>query len=559
MARTAALVLVVLLGLAAYLAFRPGRIDRPNVLLVTIDTLRPDAVGSGTPAMDAFLATARRFPRARTVAPLTLPAHVSMFTGLLPAAHGVHDNVTAPLPRERPFRLLAEDLRERGYATAGFVASAVLGRGTGIAEGFETFDAPAHDGTKDGQAIPGEERVRAAVEYMEGARGRPWFVWVHLFDPHAPYDGYAGDDRRPATREGDPPYALYLGDVRRADAAFERLVAAAGDAAILLASDHGESFGEHGEHTHGPLCYGSTVDALLAVRAEGFGAGTDPGLRCVADVAPTLRRLCGLPEVPSDGRDLRGPPHGTLVAESLFTWRIHGWGQCFAVTDGDFTLVESGPRVELFDRRRDPAEEKPLPLSHPAYETLDRALERFRSGASVDRDGELFVSLPAYGQARRHVSGYLARHDNARLRDPAPHLGMWMAIEDMPWVMRMAVGRRDGAPLEAALTMLDGIAQATPESPLVPYRRAQVLEAMAEVTGERRWHGLAARAHFEAVEKGYDTDAPVRDAIASAVRAGDADVLRAIAAFLGREGRRIDPSVAQAIEEASRAIAEGGR
>ncbi|MCK6458401.1 MAG: sulfatase [Planctomycetes bacterium] len=559
MARIAALLGVVLLALGAWLALRPARAGRPNVLLVTIDTLRPDAVGSGTPAMDAFLAGARRYPRARTVAPLTLPAHVSMFTGLLPAAHGIHDNVTAPLPAERPFALLAEELRGGGYATAAFVASAVLGRGTGIAEGFETFDAPAHDDTKEGQAIPGEERVKAAIEYMEGARGRPWFVWVHLFDPHAPYDVYEGDGRRAATREGDPPYALYLGDVRRADAAFEKLVAAAGDAAILLASDHGESFGEHGEHTHGPLCYGATIDALIAVRAKGFEKGADPGLRCVADVAPTLRRLCGLAEVQCHGRDLAGPPHETLVAESLFTWRIHGWGQCFAATDGDFTLVESGPRLDLFDRRKDPAEENPLPLSHPAYETLDRALERFRSGASVDRDGELFVSLPAYGQARRHVSGYLARHDNARLRDPAPHLGMWMAIEDMPFIVRMAVARRDDTALATVVRVLDEIGQATPESPLVPYRRAQVLDAMAEVTGEGSWRGQAARAHLEAVEKGYDTDTPVRDAIAGAVKAGDADILRALAAFLGREGRRIDPAVAQAIEEASRAIAAGDR
>ncbi|HEX5138964.1 MAG TPA: sulfatase [Planctomycetota bacterium] len=556
--RYAALLGVVLLGVVAWLSLRTARVERPNVLLVTIDTLRPDAVGSGTPAMDAFLATAARFPRTRTVAPLTLPSHVSMLTGLLPARHGIHDNVTAPLPADRPFPLLAEQFRDRGYSTAAFVASSVLGTGTGLSQGFETYDAPAHDGAGEGQAVPGDERVNAAITYLEGARGRPWFVWVHLFDPHAPYEVFPGDDRRAATREGDPPYALYLGDVRRADAALGKLMAAAGEkTVVVLASDHGESFGEHGEHTHGALCYGATADTLLAIRAPGFAAGTsDAGLRSVADIAPTLRRLCGLPGAPSDGLDLGSAPHETLVTESLFTWRVHGWGQCFAATDGVFTLVETGPRLELFDRRADPGEEHPLPLAQRAYETLDRALERFRSGASVDRDGELFVSLPAYGQARRHVTGYLARADNGRLRDPAPHLGMWMAIEDMPWIVHRALERKDRAPLEAALRMLDEISEATPESPLVPYRRARVLEAMAQVTGEPSWLNGAAAAQLEAVEKGYDTGTAVEDAITTAVAAGDADVLKALAAFLRRDGRKIDPGTERAIAEAERAIAE---
>lgn len=386
------ILLTLILGAGAgYLAFG-ARAPRANVLLVTIDTLRPDAVGAehGTPAIIAFLETATCFSRTRTVAPLTLPSHVSMFTGLLPAAHGIHDNVTAPLPRERPFPLLAEQFRDAGYETAAFVSCGVLGSGTGIAAGFDVFDCPESYDQRAGQSTPGEERIQAAIRYMEGARGRPWFVWVHLFDPHAPYLPYPGGARRPATREGDPPYALYLGGVRRADAAFEKLIAVAGDAVTILASDHGESFGEHDETSHGPLCYGSTADALLAVRGPGFEPGVvDAGLRSVADIAPTFRRICRLPAVPADGRDLRGPPHETLVSESLFTNRIHGWGQCFGVTDGDFTLVESGPRLELFDRRADPHEAHPLPLSHPAYEKLDRALERFRSAAAVAHDGEL--------------------------------------------------------------------------------------------------------------------------------------------------------------------------
>ncbi len=551
-------ILLVILGAAAWLCLRPAPpAPLPNVLLVTIDTLRPDAVGHGTPAMDAFLARATRFARARTVAPLTLPAHMSMFTGLFPSAHGIHDNVTEPLPADRPFPLLAEQFRDRGYETAAFASCGVLGAGSGIARGFDVYECPDGREQRGEELIPGEERVKAAVRFMEGARGRPWFVWVHLFDPHAPYDVFPGDERRPATREGDPAHALYLGDVRRADAAFEKLLAAAGeDTAVVLASDHGESFGEHGELSHGPLCYGATIDALLAVRAPGFEAGAvDTGLRSVADIAPTLRRLCGLPEVPADGRDLGGAPHAALVAESLFTWRIHGWGQCFAVTDGDFTLVESGPGLELFDRRADPEETEPLPLSHAAYEKLDRVLEAFRSRQAIERDGDLHVSLPAYGQVRREATGYLPRHENARLTDPRPHLAAWMAVQEIPWIVEMAVERRQSAPLEAVLRMLADFGRAAPRSPLVPYHRARVCEAMAGVTAEPSWFEVAARAQLEAVEKGYTGKEEVRKAIAYAEAAGDGVVLDSLASLLRQDGRRIDEETERRLAKASLAVA----
>jgi hypothetical protein len=550
--------LLCILAAAAWIAFRPGTpAARPNVLLVTIDTLRPDAVGQGTPAMDAFLAEAARFARARTVAPLTLPAHVSMLTGLLPSAHGIHDNVTEPLPAERPFPLLAEQLRARGYATAAFVSAGVLGPGTGIAHGFDVYECPEGYGQGDGGTIPGAERVKAAVSYLEGVRG-PWFVWVHLFDPHAPYEVYPGDERRPATSEGDPAATLYLGDVRRADAALERLLAAAGDAVVVLASDHGESFGEHGELSHGPLCYGTTIDALLAVRGPGFARGAvDEGLRSVADVAPTLRRLCGLAAVPGDGRDLAGPPHEALVSESLFTWRVHGWGQCFAVTDGTFTLVETGPGLELFDRSADPHETQPLPLSLRAYEKLDRVLERFRAQRPIERDGDLHVSLPAYGQTRRDATAYLPRFENARLVDPRPHLVAWMGVQEIPWIVRMAVERRVSAPLDVALRMLADFGRTATASPLVPFHRARVCEAMAEVTGEPSWLEVAASSQLEAVRKGYVGKDQIRQAIACAVAADDGLVLRSLESFLGSEGR-LDAETRQALAKAAADVGRRG-
>ncbi len=545
----------LLLGLLAACGGRaPGR---PNVLVVTIDTLRADAIGGEkkTPAIDAFLAEGAHFAPARTVAPLTLPAHASLFTGLFPARHRVHDNVTEPLaPRgERPFPLLAEEFRDRGYATAAFVARAVLAPPTGIASGFDVYECPERDeGTGYVQA---EERIRAALKWMGGASGdRPWFVWVHLFDPHAPYFPFPGDAERPATFEGDPLEVLYAGEVRRADAAFAKLLRAAGkDAIVVLASDHGEGLMEHGEPTHGPLCYGSTIDMVLGLRGPRVGAGPK-GLRSIADVAPTLRRLCQLPAQPADGKDLFGPPHETLVAESLFTWRIHGWAQCFAVTDGAYSLVESGARQELFDRRSDPGENRPLPLSDPAYEKLDRALEAFRKGAPVAEEGELLISVPPYGELRRRGRGYLPRYQNVLLLDPCDHLATWVAIETVPNVIAVCRARDDPAPLETALRLLDEVEARAPKSPRVEHYRAEVYVALGELTRTPSRYREAAWAELAAIEKGYVQPQTILPAIDYCVRGSDPEALRALMGLLKRGGRRLRGPPARALADAAKQL-----
>ncbi len=525
----------------------------PHVLVVTIDTLRPDAVGPGTPAMNAFLGEATRFRRARTVAPLTLPAHASIFTGLLPSGHGIHDNVSEPLPprEKRSFPLLAEQFKDAGYGTAAFVARAVLAAPTGIGSGFDVYDCPEND--NEGGSIPGEERVRAAISWIEAApRGKPWFVWVHLFDPHAPYRPSGGAARRPATRETDSQVALYAGDVRRADAALEKLLLAVGpDTVVVLASDHGEGLMEHGEPTHGPLCYGSTIDAVLAIRAPGFARGAvDEGLRCVADVAPTLRRLCRLPLLEGDARDLGGPPHATLVAESLFTWWIHGWGQVFSVTDGDFSLVESGGALELFDRCRDPGETKPLDLAHPAYEKLDRALERFRGRRWGGAKGELLASVPPYGELRRHDTGYLERRANAALPNPRDHLWDWAALENVPPLIQVCAARRDPAPLENALKSLGEIESRIQGNPLVDHYRAMLHGTIARMTGVPTRYSDAARAELAAIEKGYVQKETIAPAIRYCAASGDSDALRTLVRLLNGSGRKLDPETERALADA---------
>ncbi|MGH7162514.1 MAG: alkaline phosphatase family protein, partial [Planctomycetota bacterium] len=192
------LVLVVAVGLAVFAGVRLlARADRAaapprGLLIVTIDTLRADAAGrgKGTPAIEKFLSEATLYARARTPAPLTLPAHVSLFSGLRPARHGVHDNASAALPADRGFPLLAEELRDAGFLTAAFVSCAVVSARTGIAAGFEQFDCPEFGPQGSGEhGDPlADGRVTAPLEWLGAlAPGQRFFLWVHFFDPHDPY------------------------------------------------------------------------------------------------------------------------------------------------------------------------------------------------------------------------------------------------------------------------------------------------------------------------------------------------------------------------------------
>jgi hypothetical protein len=365
---------------------------------------------------------------------------------------------------------------------------------------------------------------------------------------------------RAASRAGDSLRALYAGEVRRADAAFEKLLAAVDDDTIvILASDHGESLMKHEEHTHGWLCYGATIDVVLAVRAPGFKRGTvDRGLRSLADLAPTLRRLCALPASPADGLDLGGPAHETIVSEALLSWNVHGWAQCFGVTDGDHSLVESGPRLELYDRRADPAETRPLDLAHPAYEKLDRALERHRGGVMATAAGELLPSISGYGGLRHREGRYLPRSENANLLDPRAHANIWVALDTMPLRIRMGVDGRDPAVLKDTLQLLDDLERQAPGgSPMLDHYRAGVCAGLAVVTGVKSWLDAALAAELKAIERGYVQPDTIRPAIDYCVEMGSAQGLEAIARHARHHGVELDPETRRVFDEAASRLGLG--
>jgi len=540
--RRGALVLaaVALAGVSVWLgASWFGAAPPPDVVVITIDTLRPDFVGAErqTPALAEFLAGATHFARARTPVPMTLPSHLSLFSGLLPVRVGVHDNATAPSGAARGFPLLAEEFRAAGYATAAFVSSCVVGDGTGVEAGFETFDAPAPltDFSISLAEHSAEERLPAALDWLRSTGGRrPRFLWVHFNDPHAPYVPYGGDAKRAATFAAAVPRVRYAGEVRRVDAAVEALLAAIPeDAIVVIASDHGEGLGDHDEPQHGALCFSSTVDVLLAVRAPALRAGAvDTAPRSLCDVAPTLRAWCGLPDAPHHGARLDGPPAAVVLTESLYGWRVHGWGQCFAAFDGRSSLVETGPRIEFFDRAKDPGETRPIDgAEHGSFETLDRALLALRGAGSGGGGSEPAPeSITPYGMSGGRAVVYLSRAENARLGDPSEHLSAQETFERASGLIHEGTVARNPATLETAVALLESLVDENPNGPAARLYLANAQARLAAITGRAEAHAAAARSAAGAIALG--SRAPsllgllLRESVASAEAEGMRSAMR---------------------------------
>ncbi len=351
---------------------RAPRRPAPNILLVTLDTVRADRLGcyghrgAQTPNLDRLAQDGVRFEVATTPTPLTLPAHATLLTGLHPLAHGVRDNgmVVADLG----ISTLAERLSASGYDTAAFVSAFVLNRVFGLDRGFSRYD----DGPSDETALiglfrreaPGSERVDAAIRWLSEhpaeATSRPFCLWLHLFDAHAPHVAPPGFEVRFAANP-------YDGEIAYLDAQVGRLVSflearnLARDTVLVVTADHGEGLGEHGEPTHGTFLYESTLRVPLLIRAperlaKGIVRGEPVSL---ADVAPTLLALAGLPPNPvSHGVDLFGPgrlERRALLFESIYGERHFGWAPLRALRRDGWKYVDA-PRPELYDLTSDPSE-----------------------------------------------------------------------------------------------------------------------------------------------------------------------------------------------------------
>ncbi len=360
---------------------RPPSSRSLDVVLVTVGTLRADATGFGgstrvkTPAFDRLAASGVVFTNARAHDVVTLPAHCNILTGLLPTQHGVRDDAGFRLSGSVP--TLATRLKQRGYATGAFVAASPLDRRFGLAHGFDVYDDLSGRGSDPPFVVPrrpGTEVVSAALAWWNGQPAGKRFLWVHLFEPHAPYAPPPPFD---AEYRDDP----YLGAVAAADAALAPLVSAVLDsppapALVVFTSDHGESLGEHGERTHGLFAYDATLKVPLVVAAAGATSRVDDRLAGHVDIVPTVLAAIGLrpdPTLPGSPL-LEPPPPGDRAHyfEALSARLDRGWAPLTGVVRGTLKFV-SLPVPELYDLAADPHEKANLA---PAREADVRDLAR---------------------------------------------------------------------------------------------------------------------------------------------------------------------------------------
>ena len=418
---------------AGLVSCAPSQAPATGLLLITVDTLRADRVGIyggavPTPNIDSLARRGAWFPRARTVVPLTLPAHASILTGLHPLQHFVHNNGTFRLQEERT--TLAEILRARGWRTGAIVGSFVLDAQFGLAQGFEQYDGPLSSLRAAGDLEPAERdaaRVtEASLAWLARADGRPFFLWVHYYDPHAPY---APPEPFRSRHAGTP----YDGEVEYVDREIGRLLDAVaasprGEATLVaMVGDHGESLGEHGETTHGLFLYEAVLRVPMLLAGPGVGRpGAVQTLATTLDLVPTLLNLLRL-ESPPDlpGRDLLGPHAGRggqgggrsaavhpAPAETRLPCLNFGWSGSEAIVDGDLKLI-LGAAPELFDLAADPAEEQDLGAQRPAErERLENRLAAVRSELSPVPVGEALPGETAFApdpetRARLASLGYL--------------------------------------------------------------------------------------------------------------------------------------------------------
>ena len=312
--------------------------QHPNVLLITLDTFRADRITSATPNLMKLAKSGEWFRQADCAAPLTLPSHATILSGLLPLHHGLRNNGVGSFP-DRP--TLATVFSKAGYRTGAFVSAFVLDRRFGLSRGFETYDdAIARDPNDTATTFEAERRggetVDRALTWLRRADARPWFAWIHLYDAHAPYAPPA------------PFPQTYDGEVAYVDAQAGRILSAIDRAntIVVVVGDHGESLGEHGELTHGLLLYESTLHVPLIV--AGWGQPTTENRQPIstADIAPMIARMCGL--------SMTGDKE--LYAESEYA-KSFGWSGLTSVRSGNIKLIR-GATSEVFDLSRDPAETK---------------------------------------------------------------------------------------------------------------------------------------------------------------------------------------------------------
>ena len=423
--RLAAAALVLAAAALWWVRVRPdgARVVRnadQNVLLVTIDTLRADALGSyggraATPNLDRLAQGGLRFTFAHAHAVVTLPSHSSILTGRYPFEHGVRDNAGYRLDESAD--TLAEIARRHGMATAAFVGAFPLDRQFGLNQGFDLYRDVGGRMVAQGDFAFAERRAEEVVAEARAwidAQPRKWFVWVHLFDPHA---GYAPPPPFDRQYQDDP----YAGEVAYVDWALGPLLDAVGrfsrPTTLVVTADHGEGLGDHGEATHGTFAYESTLQVPLILAQVGPGAQAAGGRSVDAparhvDIVPTIADLLGL-EVPGDlpGRTLlaaEGDDSRPSYFEAMTPMLKRGWAPLSGVIAGGDKYIDL-PIPEVYDLATDAREARNLAATDGArVAALTSTLRAFGAVLPGEPRAER-ADVRARLQALGYVSGSTPR------------------------------------------------------------------------------------------------------------------------------------------------------
>jgi len=421
-------------------------VSPPNLLLVTIDTLRADRVGAygcrsvETPAMDRLAREGVLVEDATVQAPQTRPSHVSIFTGLLPHEHGIRDNHSAPLRGDLP--TLATILHASGYDTAAFIGAYPVSADSGLDRGFAHFDDPfaggRHVSIRDGRVErTAGEVVDSTLAWLGQPRALPFLAWVHLFDPHHPYQPPPPFDQRYARN-------AYDGEVAYSDSQLGRLLEflderrLAERTLVVVTSDHGEGLGDHGEDEHSVFLYDSTLRVPLLLRwPSALPAGARiPGQFRSVDLLPTLLELLGLPGAPTSGRSharqLRAGaalPGSESYAESLFGSLRYGWAPLRALRAEGWKYVDA-PRPELYSLAEDPGELHDLVDSRRDVADRMRELLRHIDGGQAEAvelppDAGVMERLMALGYA----AGAASTAESGARADPKDTIREYQAFQ----------------------------------------------------------------------------------------------------------------------------------
>ena len=481
-----------------------------NVLLVTIDTLRADYVGAYgsarglTPTFDEFAAAGLRFEHTYAHVPLTLPSHASLLTASYPTRNGVHDNGTFRLGDSTP--TVAEALKRAGYRTGAFIGAFVLDARFGLGRGFDVYDDRVLGRGGDVEFVrrSAEQVLAPAAEWITaggsglGARGSapgldgtsgtsapsaapspqpqapgPWFAWVHLYDPHEPYESPEPYRSRYAT-------APYQGAVAYADAALGQFVTglrrsnALDNTLVVIAADHGESLGEHGERTHGLFAYDATLRVPLVIWAPTrLSAGTFTDTMRLVDVAPTILDLLGVAALAgADGRSIRAFATGeqpfdrpASYFEAMNANLTRGWAPLTGVVRDRFKVIDL-PIPELYDLSADPGEQRNVyAQQQPRARELEASLDRVVKGAAP----AAATPIDADAEARLRSLGYVVaspanpRKTYGAADDPKTLVHLNAAID----AAAAAWARGDA---QTAVQTLDGVIRERPDF-LIAYER----------------------------------------------------------------------------------------